>query len=112
MPWQKIGIVLGIIVALITVGSTSAAWFGKLATDKEVEAVRELVVMNTQTIKLTNQRLEQNIVEDKVYGLKKRVAEMEKLYGLPMPTAQMMQYMDLKNDLEKEQRKLNLIYKD
>ena len=104
---KKLSIVLGVIIALITIATTVNKLDGRWAKSKEVEILNE-EIQQTQT------RLEQKIQEDRSYNIQERIWKLEDRYGFDfeqMPPEIIDQYRRLKSDKEKIDKELNQLLK-
>lgn len=104
---KKLSIVLGIIIAFITIATTINRLDGRWAKAKEVEIIYE-ELQHTQT------RLEQKIQEDRSYNIQERIWKLEDRYGFDieqMPPEIRDQYRRLKSDKEKLDKELDQLLK-
>ena len=100
---KKLSIVLGIIVAVITIFTATVKLDGRWAKAKDFNELN-IELKHTQT------RLEQKIQEDRSYNIQERLWKLEDRYGYneeEMPPEIRDQYRRLKDDKDKIDKELN-----
>ncbi len=77
MTWQRISVILSIIVSLVVIIGGFSAYTSRFAEAEDLIALKQVVILNQRTILLTQVRLEQKIVSDRISSLEERRDRLE-----------------------------------